>query len=359
MGCACPKGDPTTVEIDEEQKRDKNRDRKKIKLLFLGAGGSGKTTLFKQLRVIYGNGLKENIRRQYANNIYNNIIDGIKLLVEGNVDLASEDLESNKHKKIMIQSCDEKIEEQIRNITDEDTLLPETTVLIKRAWADPGIKATWENRSKLQVQDSLAYFVENIDRISQAGWIPNKDDVLHVRAVTTGITEENMKIKERIFHIVDVGGQRSERRKWIECFADVTGLIYVVSLIAYNQVLYEDESINRMKESMKLFKDTLMGESSQNFEEACVILFLNKDDLFTEMIKNYPITECFPEYKGPLTELDQYNYIRKVYQDIVAPREIFVHRTCATSTDKIQMIFNVVNLEIIRKALNNAGIWLG
>jgi len=354
MGCACPKGDPTTAKIDDEQKRDENRDQKKIKLLFLGAGGSGKTTLFKQLRVIYGDGLKESIRRQYTNNIYNNIIEGIKLLVEGNVDLANDD-----DKKIMIQSCDEKIEEEIRNITDEDKLLPETAALIKRAWADPGIQATWENRSKLQVQDSLGYFVENIDRICQAGWIPNKDDVLHVRAVTTGITEENMKIKERIFHIVDVGGQRSERRKWIGCFEDVTGLIYVVSLIAYNQVLYEDESTNRMKESMKLFKDTLTGETGKNFENACVILFLNKDDLFTEMIQKNPITKCFPEYKGPLTELDQYNYIRKVYQDIVSPREIFVHRTCATSTDKIQLIFNVVNLEIIRQALNRAGIWLG
>jgi len=359
MGCACPKGDPTTAKIDEKQKRDQHRDEKVIKLLFLGAGGSGKSTLFKQLRVIYGDGLKESIRRQYTNNIYNNIIEGIKLLVEGNLEMANDDVDSRKHKKRMIQSCDEKIEEQIRSITDEDTLLPETAALIKRAWADPGIQATWENRSKLQVQDSLGYFVEHIDRICQAGWIPTKDDVLHVRAVTTGITEENMKIKEKVFHIVDVGGQRSERRKWVECFEDVTGLIYVVSLIAYSQVLWEDESTNRMKESMKLFKETIMGTSGKNFEDACVILFLNKDDLFTEMIKNFPITECFPEYKGPLTELDQYNYIRKIYQDIVAPREIFVHRTCATSTDKIQVIFNVVNLEIIRKALNNAGIWLG
>jgi len=364
MGCLCPRGDPATAKIDQEMRREENRDQKTIKLLFLGAGGSGKSTLFKQLRVIYGDGLKESIRRQYTTNIYNNIVEGIKALLDGNLEMANdEEIEvfdfSKKRKKIMIKSCDEKIEEQIRNITEQDKLSPETADIIKRAWADPGMKATWENRSKLQVQDSLAYFVANIDRISQAEWIPNKDDVLHVRARTTGIMEEDMKIRDRIFHIVDVGGQRSERRKWIECFDEVTGLIYVVSLIAYNQVLWEDESVNRMKESMSLFKKTLTGKDGKNFEDSCVILFLNKDDLFTELIKNYPITECFPEYNGPLTELEQYNYIQKKYKDIVAPREIFVHRTCATSTDQIQVIFNVVNLEIIRKALNRAGIWLG
>jgi len=365
MGCLCPDGDATTQRINREIRQNENRDLLKIKLLFLGAGGSGKSTLFNQLRILYGNGLTEKIRRGYTMNICNNIIAGMKTLVEGNLEMAYADKKgdekttfSKENNRIKIKPCDEKTVELIQDISEWHTLSPQTAKVIKMAWADAGIQSTWENRSQLQVQDSLAYFVENVERISKPDYIPSKDDVLNVRVITTGIVEEDMMIQDKTFHIVDVGGQRSERRKWIECFEGVTGIIFVVSLISYNQTLYEDEETNRMKESMILFRDTMKGKHGNNFKESSVVLFLNKDDLFQEMIKKYPITKCFPKYKGELTEEDQYNYIKQKYIDLVAPRNIFIHRTCATDTDRIQVIFNAVNIAIIRKAFNQAGLWL-
>ena len=40
--------------------------------------------------------------------------------------------------------------------------------------------------------------------------------------------------------MVDVGGQKSERRKWIHCFQDVTSILFLVSLSGYDQCLVED-----------------------------------------------------------------------------------------------------------------------
>ena len=57
-----------------------------------------------------------------------------------------------------------------------------------------------------------------------------------------------------ICSVVDVAGQRSERKKWIHCFDDVKALIFVVSLAGYNQVLFEDASHNRMHEALNLFQ---------------------------------------------------------------------------------------------------------
>ena len=43
--------------------------------------------------------------------------------------------------------------------------------------------------------------------------------------------------------LLDVGGQRSERKKWIHCFEDVTAIFFCVALSAYDLVLREDSSV--------------------------------------------------------------------------------------------------------------------
>ena len=96
----------------------------------------------------------------------------------------------------------------------------------------------------------------------------------------------------------DVGGQRSERKKWIHCFEGVTAIIFCVALSGYDLVLAEDEEMNRMMESMKLF-DSICN--NKWFIDTSIILFLNKKDLFNEKIKYSPLTVCFPEYKGKKT----------------------------------------------------------
>ena len=48
-----------------------------------------------------------------------------------------------------------------------------------------------------------------------------------------------------ISRMFDVGGQRSERKKWIHCFEGVTAIIFCVALSGYDLVLAEDEEMNR------------------------------------------------------------------------------------------------------------------
>merc|ERR1712106_1272465 len=115
------------------------------------------------------------------------------------------------------------------------------------------------------------------------------------RVKSSGIVETKCEIKTMRFRIVDVGGQRSERKKWIHCFEGVTAIIFVVELSGYDLVLAEDEKMNRMIESMNLF-DSICN--NKWFVETSIILFLNKKDLFEQKIKYSPLSICFPEYKG-------------------------------------------------------------
>jgi len=352
----CYSGDGRTRQINRHIQDERRQDEEVIKLLFLGAGGSGKSTLFKQLRLLHGDGLQLKERRSYTQHIYQNLTDGMKTLLEGNHDLyeLSEENEGTGVKPVT-HFCEGEVFDFFESLTALNEFSEETVKYFKTAWSNEGIKQTWENRSQLQVQDSLKYFIENIDRISEEGYVPSKDDVLHVRNRTSGIIEECLTIKDRPFKIVDVGGQRSERRKWDSCFDEVTGLIFVASLAAYNQLLYEDESTNRMVESLQIFKDTM---TSKSFQKCCVILFLNKSDLFHEKIRDWPITSCFPNYKGPFTEDAQFNYIKATFnnQNTNSARNIFVHRTCATDTSHMKKIFDAVNKSIINQALILAGL---
>lgn len=44
----------------------------------------------------------------------------------------------------------------------------------------------------------------------------------------------------------DVGGQRSERKKWIHCFENVTSIIFCVALSEYDQTLLEESNQVRL-----------------------------------------------------------------------------------------------------------------
>lgn len=94
-----------------------------------------------------------------------------------------------------------------------------------------------------------------------------------------------------------MGGQRSERKKWIHCFSGVTAVLFCCAMSEYDLKLYEDETVNRMDESLKLFEEIC---NSKWFLETAVILFLNKSDIFREKITKTDLSVCFPNYKGTL-----------------------------------------------------------
>lgn len=132
-------------------------------------------------------------------------------------------------------------------------------------------------------------FLDNLPRLSSPNYVPSEQDLLRTRIKTTGITEVLFELKGLTFRVIDVGGQRSERKKWIHCFDNVNAIIFISSLSEYDQTLREDNCTvsfiqmssifnkevfqNRMQESLKLF-DSICN--SPWFADIHFILFLNK-----------------------------------------------------------------------------------
>lgn len=105
----------------------------------------------------------------------------------------------------------------------------------------------------------------------------------------------------------DVGGQRSERKKWIHCFENVTTILFLVAISEYDQLLFEDETVNRMQEALTLF-DSICN--SRWFIKTSIILFLNKIDRFKEKLPASPMKNYFPDYEGMLPDVRHFPDMR-------------------------------------------------
>ncbi|RXM30910.1 Guanine nucleotide-binding protein G(olf) subunit alpha [Acipenser ruthenus] len=162
-------------------------------------------------------------------------------------------------------------------------------------WDDEGVKACYERSNEYQLIDCAQYFLEKIDSVRQNDYTPTDQDLLRCRVLTSGIFETRFQVDKVNFHMFDVGGQRDERRKWIQCFNDVTAIIFVVACSSYNMVIREDNNTNRLRESLDLFRSIW---NNRWLRTISVILFLNKQDMLAEKVLagKSKIEDYFPEY---------------------------------------------------------------
>lgn len=126
-------------------------------------------------------------------------------------------------------------------------------------------------------------------------YTPTNDDILNLRTITTAISETIINSDEKPIHVFDVSGLDYHRKKWIPYFDTVNSVIFVASLSAYDQLMIENDSINRMIDSLELF-----GSISNNpmLAKLQFILLLNKRDLYEQKITRSNIIDYFPEYTG-------------------------------------------------------------
>ena len=86
-------------------------------------------------------------------------------------------------------------------------------------------------------------YLDNLERISRGDYEPSLEDFLRSRLTTTGIAETLFEERSRNskFHVFDVGGARSERRKWVHVFEGVQCLVFLAPINGYNRCLIEDK----------------------------------------------------------------------------------------------------------------------
>lgn len=361
-----------TAEEKEQKKNDKDIARKikeaeeldqaLVKLLLLGAGESGKSTIFKQMRILYGKGFDLESRVAMASVIISNLINGTITCLT-----ASKTPEINLFDEFgpEAKAAAEIVENAVNH--QEKAMNEELAGALGLLWKDEVFQKIHDRRAEYQLFSSYEDYAKKCAKEypewGGENWVPSVSDVTKARVRTSGIVEEQYTIDGVEFRMYDVGGQRNERKKWIHCFDNVTALIFVGAISEYDQVLYEDKHQNRLIEAFDLFEEIC---NSKWFQDTSIILFLNKKDLFEEkyLQKKVPlnITGLFTDMGVPDCE-PNYEIATKWLVDVFLGRrdeknkdkEIYHHITCATDRENVSTVFNACKDIILKGNLKGSG----
>ncbi|GAA5978478.1 hypothetical protein JCM11641_007959 [Rhodosporidiobolus odoratus] len=353
--------------IDRQIDDDAKKYRRECKILLLGSGESGKSTIVKQMKIIHQNGYSRDEIMLFRLTIHKNVLDSAQGLI----------LAMRRFKLAPVEEVNQVFAEKLMEYRLEaDTystaspaatnspssprggnnggLSAEIVHALDSLWHDPIIPSVLDRQSEFYLMDSATYFFDEIKRIGAGAYVPSEADVLHARTKTTGISETKFRSGTLSIHMFDVGGQRSERKKWIHCFEAVTSIIFCVALSEYDQVLLEEKGQNRMNESLVLFESVI---NSRWFLRTSIILFLNKIDLFKAKLPKVPLERYFPEYTGGPDVNKGAKYILWRFTQLNRARlSIYPHLTQATDTSNIRLVFAAVKETILSNALRDSGI---
>ncbi|KZT27185.1 guanine nucleotide binding protein, alpha subunit [Neolentinus lepideus HHB14362 ss-1] len=334
--------------IDRDIEIDSRRYRKECKILLLGSGESGKSTIVKQMKIIHQNGFSKDELASFRPIIYKNLLDSAQAIV-----LAMRKLGVDCAEPVNRQNADRIINYSVES-SPSFVFSDEVAQAIHELWKDPVIPKIMDHGSEFYLMDSASYFFSEVLRIGTPSYLPTETDVLRARAKSTGITETRFNMGQLSIHMFDVGGQRSERKKWIHCFESVTSIIFCTALSEYDQVLLEERNQNRMVESLELFDSVI---NSRWFLRTSIILFLNKVDVFKAKVPKVPLEKYFPEYTGGSDINKAAKFILWRYmQANRAQLSVYPHLTQATDTSNIRLVFAAVKETILQNALKDSGI---
>lgn len=332
-------------ELDRIIRQDEKRMSKEVKLLLLGAGESGKSTVLKQMKLIYAQGFSKSEKLEWKPVVFNNVVQSFQVILEAmnEMDIGFENPENEKNMAHIL------VEQEIH---PNDPLPQDFLDPIKALWQDEGVRRAIEKGNEFALHDNLAYFCDDIDRLWGQDYIPTDQDLLRSRLRTTGITETLFDLGQLTYRMFDVGGQRSERKKWIHCFENVNCLLFLVAISGYDQCLVEDKDGNQMNEALMLWESIA---NSHWFAKSALILFLNKMDLFKEKLSKSPITDHgFTDYHGPKDDWKAASkYFLEKFRALNrnSEKEIYGHFTNATDTNLLKITMTSVQDMIIQRNL--------
>jgi len=160
------------------------------------------------------------------------------------------------------------------------------------------------------------------------------------------------------WRIVDVGGSRSQRATWVPFFDDVDAIIFLAPISGFDQVLAEDRSVNRLEDSVLLWKAVCSNKLLANVD---LVLFLNKCDILeTKLNSGIRLAKYVRSYGDRPNDLDtaskyfrsKFSAIHREYSPL--PRKFYGFCTSVTDTTTTAGILASVRDMVVRRHLKQS-----
>jgi len=290
---SCFRAEQELSDVDRQLEESRLKGLCHFKVLLLGAGECGKSTVLKQIKLVHRIEFTDEEMKNFGINLRRNTVQSMQTLLEAISTVPNPPVLSDTLKPLadLVSAFDFQ--------DDNCSITPQVVEAIQILWPSEPIQQIFDRRDEYWCLDSIEYYFENVERFCDPEFSPNEDDCVMARIITTGIvtTEFAKQTNDAVpisYQLIDVGGQRNERRKWIHCFDDVTAIVYLVNLAGYASVLYEDPTVNRMTEALSVFENTVNNDT---FGDVPIFLLLNKKDLFESLIKKKDLSTCFHDYQ--------------------------------------------------------------
>ena len=332
----------------------------KYKVLILGTGGSGKSTIFKQAHIL-GDGFSDVDRRLWSVRIFSGLLQMARAIVSCG---GTHDEITEAERVLLFSGGGEMATFDELGTWDECVVLLD---VVHKVLADP--KTASEALFKVQpylLDNSAKILLKIVPRICTPDFLASNDEILRfayptndVQRVVSDFPETNLALQ-----MIDVGGQRCERAKWSGLVKQCQTVLFVTSLDDYHKTLDEDVTKNRLREALVTFRQT-RSIVNKNLPDAHTLLFLNKNDLFDISLKTMPFKNFFPEYTGPTggqAEIDgAKTFVANLFKDIhdnsaVSDVQQFAcHQTSAVDTDHMRMIFALIGDMVLSSSLQESG----
>ncbi|KAI9689697.1 MAG: hypothetical protein M1820_010067 [Bogoriella megaspora] len=291
---------------------------KKLKVLMLGAGRSGKSTLLKGLKILMEprSAFSAQELLWWREVIFNNVIWSFHSVIAemDESDISLGDSNNEQHKQSLLRF----VESDLHNV---HTGFPKLAPALESLWLDPEVQKCW--REVGFGFDNLLYNMNNLHRLGGAEYVPSEEDVLRARLRTTGISETPFKKGPIEFSLFDVGGVRGERKKWIHVFDCVNLVIFMVDATGYDKIILEDRNGNSIQESLMLFECIV---NSKYFERSGFILLFAQADMIHERLAHSSVRDHFPdcpaERDGHTSVIAYWQWLEKTFLNLVRGRHL-------------------------------------
>ncbi|KAI0448645.1 G-protein alpha subunit-domain-containing protein [Xylaria acuta] len=274
-----------------------------VKVLLLGASGGGKTTLLNTLQLFTQAECVKRDESYLRTLVWQNALDSARAVLRAMEELDMDPELTALARRLLLEPCSDCDRDPALNPQHATEVASEISFLLSvRGFQEV---TRWRNGrgNTHQSHDNGEYFIENINRLAEQAAhrsAATDGDLLRTQVTTTGIHQVTVTYQGSQFCVYDVGGERSERKKWIHAFKDVSAVIYPVDTTGYRRGLREDIWGDRMCEQFMLFEAIA---NSRWFARSSFVIVFTKMDLLTQYLKEEDV-DAFLRTKGviPKTE---------------------------------------------------------